>query len=74
MLKIFGEKLGMPYSRQISRNFYELRVRGRQEVRIFYCFHLDQAVIVHAFIKKSFKTPPRELDTALSRINLLTSL
>ena len=71
LLEIFGKKLGMPYTKQITTNLYELRVRGQQEVRILYCFHHNQIVFVHAFIKKTQKTPQREIDTALSRINLL---
>ena len=68
LLMMFGNKLGMPYSKKIHTNLYELRVRGQQEIRIFYCFYQDKAVIVHYFIKKSQKTPGKEIKTALSRI------
>lgn len=71
LLATFGHRLGMPYSKQISRNLFELRIRGKQEIRIFYCFHQNQAVILHFFIKKSQKTPHREIETALNRIALL---
>lgn len=73
LLETFGNKLGMPYSKKLLSNLYELRVRGQQEVRIFYCFHQDQAIIVHAFIKKSQKTPTKEIETALKRIEQLTN-
>ena len=63
----------MPYSKKLLTNLYELRVRGRQKVRIFYCFYQNQAIIVHAFIKKSQKTPQKEIKTALNRIALLTN-
>lgn len=72
LLKLFGNTLSMPYSKKISTNLYELRARGQQEVRIFYCFYQDKAVIVHHFIKKSQKTPQKEIETALSRIDILT--
>lgn len=72
LLETFGNRLGMPYSKQISRNLFELRVRGKQEIRIFYCFHQNQAVILHFFIKKSQKTPRKEIEIALSRIAILT--
>ncbi|MBI2442400.1 MAG: type II toxin-antitoxin system RelE/ParE family toxin [Candidatus Levybacteria bacterium] len=39
LLKVFGNNLGMPYSKKVSTNLYELRVRGQQEIRILYCFH-----------------------------------
>lgn len=72
LLETFGNMLGMPYSKKIATNLYELRARGQQEVRIFYCFHQNKAVILHAFIKKSQKTPLKEIETALVRITLLT--
>ncbi len=74
LLRMFGNKLSMPYSKKISANLYELRVRGQQEIRIFYCFYQDKAVIVYHFIKKSQKTPRKEIKIALSRIAVLTPI
>ena len=54
----------MPYSRQIQTNLYELGISGKQEIRVFYCFHNNQIYLLHAFIKKTQKTPHREIDTA----------
>lgn len=64
--------LGMPYSKQIGKGLYELRVRGSQEVRILYTFHSNKAYVVHVFVKKTQKTPHREIWLALERIKLLT--
>ena len=72
LLRSFGNKLGMPYSKQVRPNLYELRTRGQQEIRIFYCFYNGRAIILHTFVKKSQKTPGKEIETALGRINLLT--
>ena len=74
LLETFGNNLGMPYSRQLGKNLYELRIRGQREVRILYCFHKNQAVIVNAFVKKSQKTPKKEIEIALERISLLTPI
>ncbi len=73
LLEKYDKKLGMPYSKQIQSNLYELRIRGKQEVRIFYCFHQDKIVFVHAIIKKSEKTPIQDIRTAIARINQLTN-
>ncbi len=72
LLKYFGNQLGMPYSKQLAHNLFELRVRGQQEIRILYCFDKNQAVIVHAFIKKTQKTPPKEIAIAQQRMAILT--
>lgn len=72
LLREYGRDIGMPYSKQIAHNLYELRIRGIQEVRIFYCFQDNFAVLLHAFVKKSQKTPLHEIETALRRISSLT--
>jgi len=63
----------MPYSKKLSSQLFELRIRGSQEVRIFYTFHQDQAILFHCFIKKTQKTPKRELETTLVKLNNLTT-
>lgn len=73
LLETYGKNLGMPYSKKISQNLYELRIRGRQEIRLFYCFHQNKIVFVHYIIKKSQKTPHKDIQTALERIKLLTN-
>lgn len=65
LLEEFGPKLGMPHSKSIGKGLFELRVRGKSDVRIFYCFHKNAIILLHGFVKKSQKTPRKELLTAL---------
>jgi len=71
LLETYGTQLTMPYSKPVSRNLFELRTRGQQEIRLFYCFYKNQIVILHGFIKKTQKTPSREINLALKRISCL---
>lgn len=64
LLEEFGHELGLPHSRHIQGGLLELRVRGKREIRVFYCFHKNRAVLLHAFIKKTEQTPPKELKRA----------
>lgn len=64
LLETFGSRLGMPHSKKVGANLLELRVRGNQEVRIFYAFHKTSIVLLHGFVKKSDKIPFRELQVA----------
>lgn len=73
LLEEYDKKLGMPYSKQIQFNLYELRIHGQQEVRIFYCFYQDKIIFVHAIIKKSQKTPIKDIETAMARVKQLTN-
>lgn len=64
LLEEFGNDLGMPHSKHMSDGLLELRIRGTREIRIFYCFHKKQVVLLHACIKKTQKTLDRELHRA----------
>lgn len=64
LLEEFGNDLGLPHSRHLSDGLLELRIRGTREIRIFYCFHKKQAVLLHACIKKTQKTLDKELGRA----------
>ncbi len=72
LLERFGNNLGMPHSKILGRKLFELRIHADQEVRIFYTFHDQKAVLLHGFIKKSQKTPKKELLNALSKMKYLT--
>ena len=73
-LERFGNNLGMPHSKKIAANLFELRTRGRPEVRILYTFKNSEAVLLHAFIKKSQKIPRQEIIIALNKLKLLDSI
>ena len=74
LLEEFGPELGMPHSRKVRDNIFELRIRGIQEVRIFYTFHKDSIILLHGFVKKSQKTPKKELDLALRRAKTIDKI
>jgi phage-related protein len=71
LLEEFGSSLGLTHSRHMSEGLLELRIRGLREIRIFYCFHKNKAFLLHAFIKKSQKTPDKELLVARTALKNL---
>ena len=74
LLQQFGNNLRMPYSKSLGNSLFELRIRGKQEVRIFYTFHKDKAVLLHGFAKKTQKTPIKEIETAIKKLKMLNSI
>ena len=74
LLAEFGNTLEMPHSKHVKGNLFELRVRGKQEVRIFYVFLNLQAVLLHGYIKKSQRVPKQEIDNAISKVKRLTRI
>jgi len=71
LLEAHGPFLGMPHSKKITKDLYELRIRGRQEVRILYGFVKKNIYLLHIFVKKTEKTPSKEIKTAEQRFNSL---
>lgn len=70
----FGYHLGMPHSKHIERNLFELRIRGMQEIRIFYTFHNNIVVLLHAFLKKSQRIPIKEIEIVRRKLSTLDSI
>lgn len=67
LLMIHGPFLGMPYSKRLIKEIYELRIRGKEEVRILYSFSAKNIYLLHAFKKQTRKAPGKEIRTADER-------
>ncbi|MFA6376532.1 MAG: type II toxin-antitoxin system RelE/ParE family toxin [Candidatus Paceibacterota bacterium] len=74
LLENFGHGLGMPHSKKITAAIYELRIRGRHEIRFLYCFQGKNIVLLHGFVKKSDKIPKKEIEVAIRRCEKLTNI
>ena len=61
-----------PYVKHIEghRKLFEIRANGKDGIaRVFYCTISEQRLILlHGFLKKSRKTPRREIDIAVKRM------
>lgn len=68
LLNEYGPRLTFPYSKHITGKIYELRIRGKTEVRIFYASVENSYILLHAIYKKSQKIPVREIKTAQERL------
>jgi len=69
-LQEVGNRAATPISEALGGGLTALRVSvGRHEVRILYTFFPGQKVVLlHGFLKKTRTIPPRELETARSRL------
>ena len=65
-----GPNLGEPHTKAFGEGLFELRLKGAEGIaRVFYCTLIGRRVVMlHSFVKKTNKTPPRELDIAQSRM------
>lgn len=69
LLEEFGLNLRMPYSRAMGGGLFELRPRGREGIaRVFYCTKVGMTIVIlHSFLKKTNRTPKKDLDLARRR-------
>lgn len=71
-LEIHGNLLGMPHAKRLEPNLYELRVRGKEEIRMIYGFIGKTIYLLSGFKKQKQKTPRKELEIAKQRYLSLT--
>lgn len=66
----FGWPVGMPTCRSLGDGLWEVRssLPSRREGRVIFAVIEKQMVLLHAFIKKTQKTPKADLDLALKRM------
>ena len=64
------QELGMPHIKALGKGLFEIRAQGKEGIgRGLFC-QIDgkRIFILNAFIKKTQKTPVREMDLALKRL------
>ena len=62
ILKICGKSAGEPYVKHLSRDIWELRPINNRI--LFGAWAGDSFVLLHCFVKKTRKTPVREIEKA----------
>ena len=70
-ISLLGQKgpfLKPPYMKKLQPSLYELRVKSQVSIRIFYSPKRNTYFLLHAFKKKTQKTPKHELRTAIDRV------
>ena len=66
----FGPHLGLPHTDAFGGGLFELRLKGAEGIaRVFFCTMIEQEIVMlHSFIKKTQKTPEKELKLAKQRM------
>ncbi len=64
-----GWPLGMPLVRSLGKGLWELRSSLKAgTARVFFLADEGRLIVLHAFVKKTQKTPDKELDLARRRM------
>lgn len=69
-MEVHGPDLGMPHTRAMGDGLFELRLKAAEGIaRVFCCTVVGRKIVMlHQFIKKTDKTPAKELATAQRRM------
>jgi phage-related protein len=70
MIEEFGPRLGKPFVRSMGNGLFQIRAKGKEGIgRFLYCMGKGTVlVILHAYVKKTRKTPIRDLKLARRRM------
>ncbi len=73
MIEEFGPNLGKPHTSAMGKGLFEIRAKGKEGIgRSFFCsFENNEIIILHSIIKKTQKTPKKDLDLAIKRMKKL---
>lgn len=76
LLETFGpQRVGLPHVRPLGEKLWEMRLSGKEGIgrAIYTAAAGRRLVILHAFVKKTQKTPRRAIDLALERLKEIGS-
>jgi len=74
LLQEYGPIIQPPYAKKLQPNLWELRSSGKEPIRVLYTKYKQVFYLLHIFKKKTNKTPRKEINTALDRINELYNI
>jgi phage-related protein len=65
-----GPNLGEPHTKPVGDGLFELRLKATEGIaRVFYCALVGRRIVMlHGLVKKSERTPRRELEIARERV------
>lgn len=69
-MEIHGANLGEPHTKPMRDGLFELRLKSTEGIaRVFYCTLIGKRIVMlHSFVKKTQKTPKRDLQLAIKRM------
>ncbi len=69
-MKIHGPNIGMPHTKAMKNGLFEMRLKSQDGLgRVLYCTLVGhRIVILHGFVKKTDRTPKKDLTLGLARM------
>ena len=71
-MRKYGLIMGMPHIKKINKDLFELRVRGKIQVRFLFTYKNNTFYLLHGFKKKRQKLLQKDIKTAEKRLTYIT--
>jgi phage-related protein len=70
LIEEYGANLGAPHTEPLGQGLYEIRAKAKDGIgRALFCYRKGQHIVVlHVFVKKTQKTPNKEINLAKLRM------
>ena len=70
MIEVHGANLGSPHTEPMGNGLFEIRAKAQEGIaRGFFCYMDGKHIyVLHVFVKKTEKTPKKEMDIAIERM------
>ncbi len=70
IIEEFGPMIGKPYTSPMGKGLFEIRAKGHEGIgRSLFCTVKGKEIIIlNSFVKKTQKTPKKEIDKARKRM------
>ncbi len=70
MMEIHGANLGSPHTEAMGNGLFEIRAKAQEGIaRGLFCYMDGKHIyVLHVFVKKTEKTPKKEMDIAIERM------
>ncbi|WP_275352403.1 type II toxin-antitoxin system RelE/ParE family toxin [Xenorhabdus bovienii] len=74
LIEEHGANLGEPHTKAMGKGLFEIRAKAQEGIgRGLFCYLQGSNIIVlHVFVKKSQKTPKKDLELAYERMREVT--
>ena len=74
LMEAHGANLGSPHTEPMGDGLFEIRAKAKEGIgRALYCYMRGKHIyVLNAFVKKSPKTPKKELELARTRMKEVT--
>ncbi|NQX87411.1 MAG: type II toxin-antitoxin system RelE/ParE family toxin [Halioglobus sp.] len=73
LIEDFGPALGKPHTAPMGTGLFEIRAKGKEGIgRALFCTVKGQEIVIlHSFVKKTQRTPKKEIEKARRRMKEL---